>query len=107
VDAGSGAADSTDKLSVGAVGRLFIEGRPMKSRPWPGGLPRWQSILDTVRDQASSIHFGLGSRDRDSSTKYSPASRARAAHGHQRAMGQEAEAKVDASRRKTTTTRPT
>jgi len=66
----SGALIPTDSSPSALFGRLFIEGRPDEVEAQARRLRDGQSILDTVRDQASSIHSALGSRDRDKLDEY-------------------------------------
>jgi hypothetical protein len=66
----SGALIPTDTSPSAVFGRLFIEGRPEEVEAQARRLRDGQSILDTVRDQASSIHSALGSRDRDKLDEY-------------------------------------
>jgi hypothetical protein len=50
--------------------RLFLDGRPEEVRAQVSRLEDGRSVLDDVRDQASSLRSGLGSDDRDKLDEY-------------------------------------
>jgi hypothetical protein len=66
----SGALIPTDTSPSALFARLFIEGRPDEVQAQAQRLRDGQSILDSVRDQAKSIHSALGSRDREKLGEY-------------------------------------
>ena len=66
----SGALIPTDTSPAALFARLFIEGRPDEVQAQTQRLRDGQSILDTVRDQASRVHSALGSRDREKLDEY-------------------------------------
>jgi hypothetical protein len=66
----SGALIPTDSSPSRLFARLFIDGTPREILAQAQRLRDGQSILDTVRDQAQSIHSALGSRDRDKLDEY-------------------------------------
>ncbi|HZK79530.1 MAG TPA: DUF1552 domain-containing protein, partial [Humisphaera sp.] len=66
----SGALIPSDMFPSSLFARLFIDGRPDEVQAQAQRLQDGQSILDTVRDQAKTIHSALGSRDRDKLDEY-------------------------------------
>lgn len=66
----SGALIPTEMYPAGLFAKLFLEGKPQEVEDQARRLRDGQSILDTVRDQAKTIHSALGSRDRDKLDEY-------------------------------------
>lgn len=66
----SGALIPSEMFAATLFAKLFLEGRPDEVEAQARRLSDGQSILDTVRDQAKTIHSALGSRDRDKLDEY-------------------------------------
>ncbi len=66
----SGALVPPDLFPASVFARLFLNGRPDEVQAQARRLRDGQSILDTVRDQASTLQTKLGSRDREKMDEY-------------------------------------